>query len=341
MARLEELPLSAGIRRREAELLAGARDRRSHRGPEQRSSTSRSTSPVTARAVGPRVRGALRRSATDEANAQHRGAVSSVRVERRRFARRALPVAAGSRAMLLEASRSLVPTFRTRRRAFRGTHTVSPRPRTVMPCCSSPRRSSRTRTRRRRRPVPDRRQRRRGSAHRRHRRHVRARRRAGAGARDSAAHSLRRVDRRSCGTAVDRADARHRQSRRPHGAPFGDATAAAASRAAAARVHAGAPHPPPQRTAESNDLRNLVELCWFHHRLVHEGGWNLRFDHRRRACWPSGRTATCCRGRDHRHDRRSRSSADDVPAGRITPTTIMPALVRRPAQPSRRRAMRC
>jgi hypothetical protein len=27
-----------------------------------------------------------------------------------------------------------------------------------------------------------------------------------------------------------------------------------------------------------NELINLVELCWFHHRLVHEGGWNLRFD---------------------------------------------------------------
>jgi hypothetical protein len=27
-----------------------------------------------------------------------------------------------------------------------------------------------------------------------------------------------------------------------------------------------------------NRLTNLVELCWFHHRLVHEGGWNLRFD---------------------------------------------------------------
>ena len=25
-------------------------------------------------------------------------------------------------------------------------------------------------------------------------------------------------------------------------------------------------------------LDNLVELCWFHHRLVHEGGWKLRFD---------------------------------------------------------------
>jgi hypothetical protein len=27
-----------------------------------------------------------------------------------------------------------------------------------------------------------------------------------------------------------------------------------------------------------NAVTNLVELCWFHHRLVHEGGWNIRFD---------------------------------------------------------------
>jgi hypothetical protein len=27
-----------------------------------------------------------------------------------------------------------------------------------------------------------------------------------------------------------------------------------------------------------NALTNLVELCWFHHRLVHEGGWNVRLD---------------------------------------------------------------
>jgi hypothetical protein len=27
-----------------------------------------------------------------------------------------------------------------------------------------------------------------------------------------------------------------------------------------------------------NALANLVELCWFHHRLVHEGGWSIRFD---------------------------------------------------------------
>jgi hypothetical protein len=25
-------------------------------------------------------------------------------------------------------------------------------------------------------------------------------------------------------------------------------------------------------------LGNVVELCWFHHRQVHEGGWQVRFD---------------------------------------------------------------
>jgi 5-methylcytosine-specific restriction endonuclease McrA len=29
----------------------------------------------------------------------------------------------------------------------------------------------------------------------------------------------------------------------------------------------------------SNELDNLIELCWFHHRLVHEDGWKLRLDH--------------------------------------------------------------
>jgi hypothetical protein len=27
-----------------------------------------------------------------------------------------------------------------------------------------------------------------------------------------------------------------------------------------------------------HDLDNLVELCWHHHRLVHEGGWDLRVE---------------------------------------------------------------
>jgi hypothetical protein len=26
-----------------------------------------------------------------------------------------------------------------------------------------------------------------------------------------------------------------------------------------------------------HEITNVVELCWFHHRLVHEGGWTLRF----------------------------------------------------------------
>jgi hypothetical protein len=30
----------------------------------------------------------------------------------------------------------------------------------------------------------------------------------------------------------------------------------------------------------SNAHRNLLELCWQHHRLVHEGGWNIRVDDR-------------------------------------------------------------
>jgi hypothetical protein len=27
-----------------------------------------------------------------------------------------------------------------------------------------------------------------------------------------------------------------------------------------------------------NELANLVELCWFHHRLVHEAGWSVRLE---------------------------------------------------------------
>lgn len=28
----------------------------------------------------------------------------------------------------------------------------------------------------------------------------------------------------------------------------------------------------------TNEMGNLLQLCWFHHRLVHEGGWGLRLD---------------------------------------------------------------
>ena len=32
-----------------------------------------------------------------------------------------------------------------------------------------------------------------------------------------------------------------------------------------------------QSRGGGHELLNVVELCWFHHRLVHEGGWTLRF----------------------------------------------------------------
>lgn len=30
----------------------------------------------------------------------------------------------------------------------------------------------------------------------------------------------------------------------------------------------------------SHDKANPMQLCWHHHRLVHEGGWSVRFDDR-------------------------------------------------------------
>ncbi len=32
-----------------------------------------------------------------------------------------------------------------------------------------------------------------------------------------------------------------------------------------------------QSRGGGHEVTNVVELCWFHHRLVHEGGWTLRF----------------------------------------------------------------
>jgi hypothetical protein len=32
-----------------------------------------------------------------------------------------------------------------------------------------------------------------------------------------------------------------------------------------------------QSRGGGHEITNVVELCWFHHRLVHEGGWSLRF----------------------------------------------------------------
>ena len=42
----------------------------------------------------------------------------------------------------------------------------------------------------------------------------------------------------------------------------------------------------------ATDLDNLITLCWRHHRLVHDGGWNLHLDEEtRRPIWtaPDGR----------------------------------------------------
>ena len=60
----------------------------------------------------------------------------------------------------------------------------------------------------------------------------------------------------------------------------------------------------------SNDHRNLLELCWHHHRLVHEGGWNVRVDDRGEvlAIRPNGNvlreppTAQRRESAAHRHD---------------------------------------
>jgi 5-methylcytosine-specific restriction endonuclease McrA len=44
------------------------------------------------------------------------------------------------------------------------------------------------------------------------------------------------------------------------------------------RIFVDAHHVHHRARGGSNELENLVELCWFHHRLVHEGGWKLRLD---------------------------------------------------------------
>jgi hypothetical protein len=82
----------------------------------------------------------------------------------------------------------------------------------------------------------------------------------------------------AAGTAVDRAGkkapaipaaTRRAVRRRDRGCRFPDC-----GRRAFTQIH----HVRHRALGGSNDLANLVELCWFHHRLVHEGGWNVRFD---------------------------------------------------------------
>ena len=76
-----------------------------------------------------------------------------------------------------------------------------------------------------------------------------------------------------------------------------------------------------------NEMTNLVELCWFHHRLVHEGGWSLRFDNTGAvlAIRPNGnvlpRPAASGKSDGHEIERANRS------AGRlIDPTTCVPRM---------------
>jgi hypothetical protein len=43
------------------------------------------------------------------------------------------------------------------------------------------------------------------------------------------------------------------------------------------RVFIDAHHLRHQSRGGGHELVNIIELCWFHHRLVHEGGWTVRF----------------------------------------------------------------
>ena len=83
----------------------------------------------------------------------------------------------------------------------------------------------------------------------------------------------------------------------------------------------------------TNDLTNLVELCWHHHRLVHEGGWNLRLDTNGEvlAIRPNGNVLPRVRPV---HLRSARNRARQLPTRHHhRPDHLHPALVRRPPRP--------
>ena len=62
-----------------------------------------------------------------------------------------------------------------------------------------------------------------------------------------------------------------------------------------------------------HELSNLVQLCWFHHRLVHEGGWDLRFDPSGevRAIKPDGRVLASRQARSGPATRNGDGTDDD------------------------------
>ena len=74
-----------------------------------------------------------------------------------------------------------------------------------------------------------------------------------------------------------------------------------------------------------NEMTNLVELCWFHHRLVHEGGWNVRLEAGGEvlAIRPNGNVLPRPRRRDpdcrHGVERQNRARGRS-----IDPTTCIP-----------------
>jgi 5-methylcytosine-specific restriction endonuclease McrA len=74
----------------------------------------------------------------------------------------------------------------------------------------------------------------------------------------------------------------------------------------------------------SNELENLVELCWFHHRLVHEGGWALRLDDSGKVVVtnPAGNvipSLVSLRGFVGDIERRNRAAGTTIDATTITP----------------------
>jgi hypothetical protein len=74
-----------------------------------------------------------------------------------------------------------------------------------------------------------------------------------------------------------------------------------------------------------NELTNLVELCWFHHRLVHEGGWSVRFDCRGEALAirPNGNVLGRPRAIEV-HDRHGLERRNRERGAAIDPTTCIP-----------------
>jgi hypothetical protein len=83
-------------------------------------------------------------------------------------------------------------------------------------------------------------------------------------------------------------------------------------------------------------LANLLPLCETHHHLVHEGGWNLTIDDRRRVTWyrPDG-TPWYTDDGPNRRPARPQSAPPGPPRTRPRPpATAMPATARPPTRPT-------